>query len=108
MQVFVLTHRPPEDSEDPRGSFGSDGIEKAVATAEAAAEGKDVGIFGGSLSRQCLEAGLLDEIVLHVAPVLLGAGLRLFDGESARRVELARVSLGEAERLTDLRFRVLT
>jgi hypothetical protein len=49
---------------------------------------------------------VLDEIVLHVAPVLLG-GVRLFDGGSDRRIELECVSVGEAERLTDLRFRVL-
>jgi dihydrofolate reductase len=58
-RVFVLTHRPPDDSADPRISFISDGIEAAVATAEAAAGDKDVGIFGASLSRQCLQAGLL-------------------------------------------------
>ena len=69
------------------------------------AGGKDVGIFGASLTQQCLRAGLLDELVLHLAPVLLGSGVRMFtDGE---RVELERVSVGEAERLTDLRFRVL-
>jgi dihydrofolate reductase len=104
-QVFVLTHQPPEDSGDPRISFVSDGIQDAVATAQAAAEDKDVGIFGGELNRQCLQAGLLDEIVLHIVPVLLGDGVRLFgDGDS---VELERISLGEADRLTDLRFRVV-
>ena len=65
-----------------------------------------VGIFGGSLTRQCLDAGLLDEIVLHVAPVLLGSGVRLFGDEGAEQVELERVSVGEADQLTDLRFRV--
>ena len=105
--VFVLTHRPPEDSADPRIRFISDGIESAVATAQAAAGDKDVGIFGGSLSRQCLGAGLLDEIVLHVAPVLLGGGVRLFGDEGSGRIELERISVGEAEQLTDLRFRVV-
>jgi dihydrofolate reductase len=103
----VLTHRPPEDSADPKISFTSDGIEHAVAAAQAAAGDKDVGIFGGSLSRQCLEAGLLDEIVLHVAPVLLGGGVQLFAAEGGGRIELERVSVGEAEQLTDLRFRVV-
>jgi predicted dithiol-disulfide oxidoreductase (DUF899 family)/dihydrofolate reductase len=106
-QVFVLTHHPPEDSADPRISFTSDGIENAVATAQSAARDKDVGIFGGSLSRQCLEAGLLDEIIVHLAPVLLGGGVRLFDSGGAGRVELERVWLGKAEGLTDLRFRVV-
>jgi dihydrofolate reductase len=106
-QVFVLTHRPPEESGDPRISLTSDPIEEAVATAHAAAGDKDVGIFGASLSRQCLQAGLLDEIVLHVAPVLLGGGVRLFGDEGAGQIELERISLGEAEQLTDLRFRVV-
>jgi dihydrofolate reductase len=78
-----------------------------VATAQAAAGGKDVGIFGASLSRQCLQAGLLDEIVIHLAPVLLGDGIRLFGGEGDRRVNLERISLGEADQLTDLRLRVV-
>jgi dihydrofolate reductase len=69
--------------------------------------GFTTGIFGASLSRQCLQAGLLDEIVLHVAPVLLGGGVRLFGDDGTGQIELERVSLGEAEQLTDLRFRVL-
>jgi dihydrofolate reductase len=105
-RVFVLTHRPADDPGDPRISFVSEGIESAVAAAQEAAEEKDVGIFGGSLTRQCLEAGLLDVIVLHVAPVLLGSGVRLFGDEGAEQVELERVSVGEADQLTDLRFRV--
>ncbi len=106
-RVFVLTHRPPDRSEDPRISFVSAGIEEAVATAQAAAGDRDVGIFGASLSGQCLQAGLLDEIVIHLAPVLLGGGVRLYGGGDGRRIELERISLGEAEQLTDLRFRVV-
>lgn len=65
------------------------------------------GIFGASLSRQCLEAGLLDEIVIQLAPVLLGGGVALYGDGDDGRVELERISLGEAEQLTDLRFRVV-
>jgi dihydrofolate reductase len=103
----VLTHRPPDDGVDPRVRFMSDGIEEAVTIAQSAALEKDVGIFGASLSQQCLNAWLLDEIVLHVAPVLLGAGVRLFGDGSDGHVELERVSVGTADRLTDLRFRVV-
>ena len=105
-RVFVLTHQPPEESADPRIEFVSGELGGAIDAALAAADGSDVGIFGGSLTRQCLRAGRLDEIVLHVVPVLLGGGVSLFDG-LGERVELKRVSLGEAEQLTDLRFRVL-
>jgi dihydrofolate reductase len=106
-QVFVLTHRPPEASADPRIEFVSDGLEQAVATARAVAGDKDVGVFGASLSRQCLRAGLLDEIVIHLAPVLLGGGVRLYGEDDDEQVALERVALGEAAQLTDLRFRVL-
>ena len=105
--VFVLTHRAPSDEADPRISFISDGIEGAVATAQSAAGERDVGIFGASVSRQLLDARLLDEIVLHVAPVLLGGGVRLFGDGSEEHVELERLSVGAAEGLTDLRFRVV-
>ena len=106
-RVFVLTHRPPDKSEDPRISFVSDGIEEAVATAQTAAGDRDVGIFGASLSQQCLQAGLLDEIVIHLAPVLLGGGVELFSGGDGKRIDLERISLGKGEQLTDLRFRVV-
>jgi dihydrofolate reductase len=105
--VFVLTHRPPQESTSPRITFISDGIERAVATAQAAARDKDVGIFGPTLSRQCLQAGLLDEIVIHLAPVLLGDGIRLYGGAGDRQVDLERLSLGEGQQLTDLHFRVV-
>ncbi len=105
--VFVLTHRPPDPNADPRVRFVSGGIEAALGATQAAAGDGDVAIFGASITQQCLRAGLLDELVLHVAPVLLGGGVRLFDGETGARVELERVSLGKADQLTDLRFRVV-
>jgi dihydrofolate reductase len=106
-QVFVLTHHPPEQSADPRINFVSEGIREAVETAQASAGERDVGVFGSELNRQCLDAGLLDEIVLHVVPVLLGTGVRLFGDRGDSRIELERISVGEAERLTDLHYRVL-
>jgi dihydrofolate reductase len=106
-RVFVLTSRPPEESPDARISFITDDIEGALATAQAAAGHKEVGIFGANLTRQCLHAGLLDEIVIHLAPVLLGGGVRLFGDDGYGQVELERLFLGEAERLTDLRFRIV-
>jgi dihydrofolate reductase len=104
--VFVLTHRPPDAPEDPAITFLSDGIHEAVATARAAAKGKTLGIFGASTARQCLHAQLLDEIVVHLAPVLLGDGVRLYDEPGGRRVGLVRTALEESGQVTDLRFRV--
>jgi len=80
--VFVLTHRGQERIEKSGGTsytFVTGGIEAAVRQARAAADGKDVLLAGGvSVAQQALAAGLVDEVVLHVAPVLLGRGVRLF------------------------------
>ena len=73
---FVLTHRPHDP--DPANTFLSGDIRDAMRDALAAAGGKDVNIIGADVARQCLEAGLIDEIVVFVAPVLLGDGVRLF------------------------------
>lgn len=88
-------------------TFVSDGIANAVATARAAAGGKRVGIFGANVARQTIEAGLLDEIVIHVAPVLLGDGIRLYGGPGAGLVNLNRTVVGESGDVVDLRFRVV-
>jgi dihydrofolate reductase len=104
--VFVLTHRVPESPEDPEITFLSTGIEHAVATARAAADGRNLVIFGANTARQCLETGLLDEIVVHLAPVLLGDGVRLHGGPGTGRVDLERTAVDQSGQLTDLRFRV--
>src|SRR5262249_49954238 len=81
--VFVVTHRHREILQRQGGTsftFVTDGVERAVALAKEAAGGKDVAVAGGgTLLRQVLAAGLLDELELHIAPVLLGDGMRLFD-----------------------------
>jgi dihydrofolate reductase len=85
--VFVLTHRGQDRIEKSGGTsytFVTDGIEAAVQQARAVADGKDVLLAGGvSIAQQALAAGLADEVVLHVVPVLLGRGVRLFGTERA-------------------------
>src|SRR4030095_9425383 len=76
--VFVLTHRPPNANPHPAVTFISGSVSEGVATAKAAAAGKAVIIFGANLAAQCLSAGLLEEIVIHLVPILLGEGVRLF------------------------------
>jgi dihydrofolate reductase len=87
---FVLTHEPPSDPPDPEIRFVSGMIEDAVAAARDAAGGGRVGIFGAGVARQLLAGGLLDEIVVHVVPVLLGAGVRLY-GDGVPTVTLERI-----------------
>jgi len=104
--IFVLTHRPPAE-EDPAVTFLADGVREAVATALAAAGDRNLVLFGASIPRQCIEEGLLDEILVHVMPVLLGDGVRLFARTDAPPVELEKLGVAESGQLTDLRFRVL-
>ena len=101
--VLVLTHRPPETWDDAGISFVSGGIEDAVAKARERAGDKAVGLFGANIARQGIEAGLVDEIVVHVAPVLLGGGVRFYGGDGAPHVRLERDG---DEQVADLRLRV--
>lgn len=102
---FVVTHSVPERwvYEGSPFAFVTEGIESAVAQAREAAGDKHVDISTATMMRQCLEAGLLDEIRLSVAPVLLGEGVRLF-GET--KVGLERTLIVEAPGVTHLQFRV--
>jgi dihydrofolate reductase len=104
---FVLTHdRPAVVPEWMTGTFLDEGIDAAIARATEAAGGRSVGILGADLARQCLERGLLDEIVVHLAPVLLGDGVRLFAAPGGSRVRLEPIQVRRTGRLTDLRFSV--
>jgi dihydrofolate reductase len=104
--VFVLTHRPAEADHHPAITFLSDELGDAVATATDAAAGKDVVVFGASIARQCLRAGLLDEIVIHLVPVLLGDGVRLIDAPDLGTIALERTRVATSGQITDLRFAV--
>lgn len=104
---FVLTHDPPDDEEDPSITFVSGDIGSAVATArEAAAEGKNVAIFGANIANQCLDAGLVDEIMLFVLPVILGDGVRLFEADADRRADLEAIAIERYGQTAHLRYRV--
>jgi len=106
--LFVLTHERPATVPDwMTGTFVHDGVEDAVARAKAAAGELNVGILGPTIARQCLDAGLLDEIVVQIAPILLGDGTRLLDRPGTRQTRLEKVAVAESGQLTDLRYRVL-
>lgn len=104
---FVLRHDPPADPPVVKGVTGrfiDTDIEDAVAIAKNAAGGAHVGVLGATVARQCLEAGLLDEVIVHVAPVLLGNGVRLFDSHGTAPINLRPVSATNDGQLTALRF----
>lgn len=106
---FVLTHRPLKNEVKGQTpfTFVSDGIESALAQARAAAGDKDIGIAGANVFQQYLRAGLVDEIHLHVVPVLLGAGTRLFDQLGVDHIELEQIRHLETPGATHLSFRVV-
>jgi dihydrofolate reductase len=104
--VFVLTHRPSHGEADDRITFLSDGVERAVAVAGEAAGDNNLGVFGAAVATQVMAAGLLDEIVIHLAPVLLGDGVRLYDAPDDGTIELELASLERCGQLADLRYRV--
>jgi dihydrofolate reductase len=107
--VFVVTHRPHETvvKGDTSFEFVTGGIEDALARAREAAGGKNVILMGGAdLLRQYLDAGLVDEFTVTIAPVLLGGGKRLFDGISQTGITFERTGVIESPFATHLRFRV--
>jgi dihydrofolate reductase len=108
--VFILTHVPPPASEVPKGpsklTFVTDGIESAIRQAKAVAGGKDIKLQGASPGKAALAAGLVDEILVHVAPYLLGGGVRLFD-ELAEGIRLEKLSVADGPLATHIRYRVL-
>ncbi len=108
--VFVLTHHPRPRLSCQGGTsfeFVTSGIEAALRLARAAADGKDVAVSGGgTVARQYLAAGLLDEIELHLVPVLLGAGVRFFDDKELAGTRLEQVDVVEAATVTHIRYRV--
>jgi dihydrofolate reductase len=107
--LFVLTHKAPEHV--PRGespyTFVTDGVESAIQQAKTAAGDKCVRLMGASVPQQCLRLGLLDEIEIHLAPALLGAGVRLFDHLGSEGIQLETIRVIDSPGVTHLRFRVV-
>jgi dihydrofolate reductase len=108
--VFVLTHHAREPWVRQGGTtftFVTDGIESALERAKAAAGHKDVRIAGGADTvGQFLEAELVDELQIHLAPMLLGEGVRLFDQIEPKRIELEKTRVIDSPRVTHLAYRL--
>jgi len=106
---FVLRHDPPPEPPVVKGVTGrflDVDIAQAVAIAKKAAGDGDVVVLGANIARQCLENGLLDEIVVHVAPVLVGDGVRLFERDGGEPVKLDPISSVDEGDMTVLRYSV--
>ena len=111
--IFVLTHHVPDTeikgvNDRLTVTFITDGIERAIEQAQAAAGNKHVMVVGGAnTAQQCLRAGLVDEIHIGVVPVLLGEGLRFFAPEDIEQVKLEKLRVFESPTRTDIWFRVV-
>jgi dihydrofolate reductase len=108
--VFVVTHRARETLSREGGTsftFVTDGVECAIEQARAAANGKNVAISGGgNLLRQVIRGGLLDQLELHISPVLIGEGMRLFEAADQDAVELTPTRVLDTPDVTHIRYRV--
>ena len=108
-QVFVLTHRPHETLI--RGEttfiFVTDGMESALKKAQEAAGNKDVALMGANVSQQYLKAGLVDEMEIHVANVLLSAGRPLFANIGDAQIKLERIRVIPTPAATHLRYHII-
>ncbi|WDZ85457.1 dihydrofolate reductase family protein [Micromonospora cathayae] len=99
--AFVLTHRPPADP--PAGVVFVDDLHRAVAAAREAAGDRYVNVLGADVARQCLAAGLLDEVLIFFAPVLLGDGVRIFDQPGGTTIGLEPIP-GETDHWYRVRY----
>jgi dihydrofolate reductase len=108
--VFVVTHRGQDTIVKGGGTsytFVTDGVDSAIKQALAAAQGKDVLLAGGAdIAQQALAAGLVDELALHIAPVLLGSGVRLFDRIGTEHIHLRSTRVTGSTGVTHLRFTI--
>jgi dihydrofolate reductase len=105
----IVTHNVPQDwvKEGSPFIFVTDGIESAVRQAKEAAGGKNVAVATSTITQQCLKAGLLDEIHIDLAPVLLGSGTRLFEHLGIEPIELEQTQVVNAAGVIHLTFRVV-
>jgi len=106
---FIVTHTVPQEwvREGSPFIFVTDGVESAIRQARQAAGDKDVVVCTASILQQCLKAGLVDEIYVDLAPVLLGGGVRLFDQSGTQPIELESLRAIETPGVTHLGFRVV-
>jgi dihydrofolate reductase len=105
LPFFIVTHRPEEEPDGEAFRFVS-GVEEAIRQATEAAGGKDVSVMGGAdVIRQALQAGLVDELTIIIAPVVLGSGKRLFEGFTDS-LDLEHLGVRQSQYATFVDYRV--
>lgn len=108
-KYFVVTHTTPQEWDKPGSpfTFVTTGVEDAVAMAKQAAGDRYVDLMGASIVQQCLNAGLVDEIQIDLAPILLGSGVRLFDHLGTAPITLEQLDAVKGVDVTHVRYRVV-
>lgn len=106
--IFIVTHHPPQEwlHAGSPFTFVTDGVQSALEQAKAAAGDRDVTVGGSQIVRQFLKAGLLDEIRINLAPILLGSGIRLFDDLGLSPIHLEISGVVATPGVTHLHYRV--
>jgi dihydrofolate reductase len=111
LPVYVVTHHAQAPLVKAGGTtffFVTEGVERALQQAQASAGDKDVSIAGGAnIAQQLLRAGRADEMQIHVVPILMGGGRRLFDGGGLEHLKLERIRVVDSPTVTHLKFRIL-
>ena len=106
LPFFIVTHRPDEEPEGGAFAFFVDGVAEAIVRAREAAGDKDVSVMGGAdVIRQALEAGLVEELTIIIAPVVLGGGKRLFEGFTTP-LDLEHIGVRQSPFATFIDYRV--
>jgi dihydrofolate reductase len=104
--VFIVSHSVPQDIPDGGVYTFVDSVDAALEKAKKAAGDKDIGIQGANIAQQFITRGLVDEIAIHLVPVLFGSGIRLFEQPGSEHIPLETVEVIETKEAIHLRFRV--
>ncbi len=107
LPAIILSHSVPRNVPDGGVYTFVHSVEAALETAKKAAGDKDIGISGGNVAQQFIARGLVDEIFIHLVPVLFGAGARLIDDLGGKQVQLETIEVIETKEATHLRYRVV-
>ncbi|WP_188455646.1 dihydrofolate reductase family protein [Virgibacillus oceani] len=109
--LFVLTNKPPvkhpKENDKLTISFVTDGIESAIRRARASAKEKDIAVMGANVGQQLLKSGLVDELQITIAPILLGSGLRLFDHLNDLEIDLEKIRTIETKQQVEIWYKVI-